>query len=238
MVSEFFAAFLGTLGGLTVALAAVRVLSANFIEHQLAKALAQHQHGLDQQLTHLSTELNRVSDVLSRRNEREFGVTEGVWERMIRALGTAQGQLGQGKSVPVFRFMAEDEAQLVIEALEFEDWQKAELRQAGTGERDELYTRFDFAHGVRESFSEWAEFKNYLSTRQIFLSKPIHDGFAQIRDELQKILVKANLYVNQEERMPVQDRAGIGRLLAIDLNEKVDDLAIIIRRRFGFDDNA
>ena len=127
MLMDFVVSFLGTLGGMGVAIATLRYLSLSFIEHRLATALANHQHTLDLQLSRLSADLNRVGDMLSRRNEREFGVTEGAWERMIRAVGTAQEQLGDGRHTPVFAIMNEQESMRIISELPFDEAQKQQL---------------------------------------------------------------------------------------------------------------
>src|ERR1051326_5453435 len=89
MFSEFVGGFLGALGGVGVGAAALRFLASKLIEHRLTIALAEHQHGLDKQLETVKTQMDRLSDILSRRNEREFQVTEGAWERVIQAVGTA-----------------------------------------------------------------------------------------------------------------------------------------------------
>ena len=83
MFSDFIGGFLGAIGGLVAGVVALRYLIAKYIEIQIAKDLAQHKHGLDKQLTTLQTQLSRFSDVLSRRNEREFKVVEDAWGHMI-----------------------------------------------------------------------------------------------------------------------------------------------------------
>ena len=101
--------------------------------------------------------------------------------------------------------------------------------------RDALYAQFDFARGLRESYREWAEFKNFLSTRQIFLHSRILQGFNQIRDDLHGVLVRCRLYVNRLDEMSFNDLAELRRRLAVDINNQIDQLAVIIRGRFGFD---
>src|ERR1051326_1137881 len=91
MFSEFVGGFLGALGGVGVGAAALRFLASKLIEHRLTIALAEHQHGLDKQLETVKTQMDRLSDILSRRNERDFKVTGGVWERIFEAGGRAGG---------------------------------------------------------------------------------------------------------------------------------------------------
>src|SRR5207249_4972286 len=102
MFTDFLGGFLGALGGVAAGVLALKYLGGKLIELQISKVVAEHKHSLDKQLTTLQAQLSRFSDVLSRRNEREFAVTEGTWERLIKAVGTAQNELGNGKPVPAF----------------------------------------------------------------------------------------------------------------------------------------
>src|SRR5882762_2639165 len=93
-VGDFLIPFLGAFGGVAAAVGAFKYLGGKLIEHQLAKALTEHKHELDKQLAGVNAGMSRLGDVLSRRNEREFTVTEAAWERMIEAFGLAQGSFG------------------------------------------------------------------------------------------------------------------------------------------------
>src|SRR5207244_2689722 len=110
-----------------------------------------------------------------------------------------------------------------IEALDFTPEQKERLREVSERERDDLFANFDVANRLAKSFHEWAEFKNWLSIRQIFLTIRIFEGFADIRDTVQKILVHVQMYVGRE-RMSVEDWASIGRTLIVDVNDKIEKL--------------
>ncbi|MEA2328836.1 MAG: hypothetical protein QOE68_3795 [Thermoanaerobaculia bacterium] len=81
-MSGFLESFLGTLAAGGVLVVALRFLGGKLIEHQLAKALSDHNHELAKQLATLQGGMSRLGDVLSRRNEREFEVVEGAWKRM------------------------------------------------------------------------------------------------------------------------------------------------------------
>jgi hypothetical protein len=81
-MSGFLESFVGTLAAGGVLVVALKFLGGKFIEHQLAKALSDHNHELAKQLATLQGGMSRLGDVLSRRNEREFAVVEGAWKKM------------------------------------------------------------------------------------------------------------------------------------------------------------
>lgn len=111
MWTDFLSAFLGGFGGVAAGFLLVKWLGAKFIETQLAKAVANHQHDLDKQLATLEGGMSRLGDVLSRRNEREFTVVERAWELMIEAFGLAQNDFGvSSKPVPFFALTGEPRA--------------------------------------------------------------------------------------------------------------------------------
>jgi hypothetical protein len=234
MFTDFIGGFLGALGGLAIGVAALRYLLAKFIEMQISKDLAEHKHGLDKQLTTLQAQLSRFSDVLSRRNEREFKITEETWERLIKAVGVAQNELGNGKPVPSFVMMGEAEALALIDKLSFSDEQKDALRARTRQGRDDLYRQIDFRRGVYRSFDDWSELKNYLSTHQIFLHDSVLGPVIALRDELQHLLIHAQTYAESNERMPLSDLVDMHHKLEKDFNEAIDEIALAIRKRFGF----
>jgi hypothetical protein len=234
MFGDFIGGFLGALGGLAAGVAALRYLLGKYIELQISKDLAEHKHGLDKQLTTLQSQLSRFSDVLSRRNEREFAVTEKTWELMIEAFGTAQGHFSPGKSVPVLKLRAEADAQKVISKLPFDDEQKEALRRASQDERDELYEQYELTRGYVECHKLWAAFKNYVSTHEIFFAQDIFEKFTEIRNDLYGVIVHVEMFVGPDgEDFDTPEKIKVNKdLRAID--EKVKTLTVLIRERFGF----
>jgi len=234
VLSNILSSFIGAFGGVGAALLLVKWLGGKFIEHKLSKAIENHKHELATQLSHLEAELNRFTDLLSRRNEKAFQIIEGAWERMIRAVGTAQGSLGRGRApAAAFRLLDEDQALRTIATLPFSQEQKEQLRNASPAHRDDLYAGFDFVIAVRETHTQFAEFKNFLSTRQIFFEEAIFEKFAELRDGLQRVLIRAGLYTRPSE-IPLEQRIEMEHILLDELNEKIDSLATVIRARFGF----
>jgi hypothetical protein len=150
------------------------------------------------------------------------------------AVGTAQGSLGYGTSVPAFKMMQEAEALRVIESSPFSEEQKEELRSPGLSDRDELWRQFNFRQGVQVSFEKWAEFKNWLSIRQIFLPSDVFTSFAEIRDELSKVLSRARVYCMQGHTIPPIEVSEVNRMLEHAVNNKIDALGVMIRTKFGF----
>jgi hypothetical protein len=238
MFTDFLGGFLGALGGVTAGVFALKYLGAKLIELQISKAVAEHKHGLDRQLTTLQAQLSRFSDVLSRRNQREFEITEGAWERLIKAVGCAQNELGKGKPVPAFVMMGEAEALALIDKLSFSDEQKAALRAEHGQGRDDLYRRLDFRRGVYRSLDEWSELKNYVSTHQIFLHDSVLAPITKLRDDLHGMVIHAQMYADDDEGMPLQERVDMHRRLARDFNAAIEDIALAIRKRFGFVEEA
>jgi hypothetical protein len=235
VVSDFYSGFLRDLGGLVVVVAAVGFLFSKLTEHQLTKALDKHKHGLDEKLTKLQAEMGRFSDVLSRRNEREFSVTEAAWEHMMVAVGTAQGRLNYGGEVPPpFKNMQEEEALRAIDSSPFSEAQKEELRSPGLSDRTELWGQYNFRQGVQASLEKWVDFKNWLSIRQIFLEPAIFAGFAEIRDELNNVLSHARAYCMPGHTTPVTALAEMNQTVRNDVDKKIDSLGEMIRTRFGF----
>lgn len=236
MLRDFIASLLGGLTAVSLGLIALKYLTTWFIEHRLNKALEDHRHGLATQLAQLHANLARVGDVLSRRNEREFAVTENAWDLLIRAAGEAQSGLGGLRRVPAFFRLDEDEALRVIDGLSFAESDKNRLRAVAGQERDDLYSRLDRKYAVLSSLKAWADFKNFVSTRQIFFTATIYAQFISIRDELHGTLIRLEMYAEDEERMPFEARSNAERFLMVDLNDKIDQLAGTIRGRFGFGD--
>ena len=235
-MSGFIEGFLGmlTAGGVLVLL--LRFFGGELIKHQFSKALADHNHELAKQLAALQGGMSRLGDVLSRRNEREFSVTEGAWERMMVAVGTAQGSLSlnYGPKPPAFKMMQEAEALRVIDSSSFSEEQKGELRSPGLSERDELWRQFNFRQGVQASFEKWAEFKNWLSIRQIFLQGDVFAAFSEIRDELNKVITRARVYCMPGHTVPAIEVSEINRMLRNQVDNKINGLGEMIRTRFGF----
>lgn len=235
MLREFAASLLGGLAAITCGVIALKYLTTWFIEHRLNKALDDHRHELAVQLAELHANLARVGDMLSRRNEREFAITETAWDLLIRAAGEAQGGFGGLRRVPAFSQMDEQGALRVIGSLSWPETDKERLRAAGQ-DRDDLFSRLDRKYLAASSMRAWAEFKNFVSTRQIFFTPAVYAQFTAIRDELYSTLVRLETYAEDEARMPFETRAEAERFLMVDLNEKIEELAAAIRARFGFTD--
>jgi len=234
MFTDFVGGFLGALGGLAAGVAALRYLLGKYIELQISKDLADHKHGLDKQLTTVQAQLSRFSDVLSRRNEREFSVTEKAWELMIEAFGTAQGYFGQGREVPVFKLMDETDALKIINKLPFDEDERVALRKAGPNERDEKYEKFELARGYSKSYERATYFKNYVSSHEILFAQTTYERFVEIRNDLFSIVVDVGMYVGHDpEDFTTNEKIKIGKNLRA-LDEKVKALAVLIRERFGF----
>jgi hypothetical protein len=233
-VNEFVASLLGTIAGMSIAFAALRYLTSSLVEHQLAKALARHSHDLARQLASVEAQLNRVGDVLSRRNEREFAVTEAAWDLLIRAIGEAQSRFGGLRRVPVFLTMDDAEALRVIDSLPFDEPEKTALRDAGGEERDRLYAQYARRDDIRVSLKAWAEFKNFVNTRQIFLSGSVHGAMLDIRDQLYRLLIRIEMHARRGEDLPAEQQENAHDVLMVELNAKIDALALVIRQRFGF----
>lgn len=237
MIGEFVAALLGTLGGAGLAIMALRFLSGKFIEVQIGRALATHQHGLDQALATLQTQLTRVSDVLSRRNEREFAVTEQAWEKMIRAAGMVQQEFSALRhDAPDFVGMDDSTAVLIIGQLPFDDERKRKLRGVWGEERNKLYEAYELQYGVKLAEERLVDFKNWLSASQIFLSPAIHASFAVIRDGVLEVLSIAYAYASRRESLPTDVRCELTDKMQA-LNGLIDTLGADIRVRFGFEED-
>ena len=67
---DFFISFVSAFGGLAVGVAALRCSAAHLIQLQISKVVAEHQHGLDKQLTSVQAQLSRFSDVLGKQAQR------------------------------------------------------------------------------------------------------------------------------------------------------------------------
>lgn len=233
-IGEILGAFFGGFGGVAAGFLLMKWLGAKFVETQLAKAIANHQHELDKQLATLEGGMARLGDVLSRRNEREFAVTEQAWALMIEAFGTAQGHFSPGKDVPVFKLKNDARAMKIIAKLPFEDEEKERLRQAGDDERDELYERLELTRGYVLCHKLWAAFKNYVSTHEIFFAQAIYERFIEIRNDLYGVIVHVEMFIGDDaEDFSTKEKMQVnGDLRALD--EKVKALAVMIRERFGF----
>ncbi len=169
MGSDFFASFLGTLGAGGVLVLVLRYLSTRFVEQQLVKALADHQHALDLKLATLQASMSRLGDLLSRRNEREFAVVEGAWELLINALGSLQSLFSPGRPHPGFGTLSQPDALVIIHRLPFAEADKDRLRASDPAHRDELYSILDVAREYPACFGAWGKLKAFLNTRQIIL---------------------------------------------------------------------
>jgi hypothetical protein len=231
MFIDFIGGFLGALGGLAAGVAGLRYLLGKYIEMQISKDLAIHQHGLDKQISTLEAQLSRVSDVLSRRNEREFAVTEKAWELMNLAFGTSQLRFGNGRGMHNFLMKSDPEAFAVIAKLPFDDPEKEQLRNAPRNERDELYERFDIRESYATCHKLWAEFGNYVSSHEIFFAEKIYQAFVEIKNDVFGVLCHAEMFFDPEDEK--YDRRTADKMLR-EISVKVSALATVIRERFGF----
>jgi len=238
-LGDFFIPFLGAFGGGVVsAVAALKYLGGKLIEHQLAKALADHKLELDKQLAGVNAGMSRLGDVLSRRNEREFTVTEATWERMIQAFGLAQEAFGvSSKPSAIFKITGgESEALKIIAKLPFDDEKKEKLRQAGQDGRDDLYSRYELERRYIECHKAWAEYKNYVSTHEIFFSEAIYKAFIEIRDDVYGVIVHVEMFIGPDaEDFTGRERVKVAHDLR-DIDRKVGALASVVRQRFGFNE--
>jgi len=147
----------------------------------------------------------------------------------------AQLELGDGKSVPPFVMLGQEEALSLIDKLPFTDDEKDALRNATSAtKRADLYLRYDLRYGVRKSMVLWGELKNWVSTHQIFLHVKVLSASLKIQNELFSILVDAEGYAEDLEVMPLDERIAMKKKLREDFNKAIDDIAETIRSRFGF----
>lgn len=231
--------FLGTGAALLIGGAALKKLSTWFVEHRLEVALKEHQYSLDTKLARLEADLGRVTDLVSRRNEREFSVVETAWDLMIRAVGDAQGKFGtMHYAPPDFTKLTQAEAERVVVATSFTPEEKKALLEADPVHRIDLFRKIMFIYGARESRKAWGEFKNHLSTRQIFISPSIHAQFMSVQNELSEILSTAEAYTEMGMEIPTKERVQINKKLHGTINTTIDSLGANIRKRFGFEEEA
>jgi hypothetical protein len=232
--STAFAAF----GGAAVAVGVIHYLSKRLIEHQLAKALAIHQASLDKQLAEVQSSMARINDVLSRRNEREFAITEQAWELMNKAVGAAQEGFGPGRPNVAFAIIQEPAALRMIDELPFDERDKALLRAGSPTERDELFKQLDLRQTLDVVYRAWVEFKNFVAVKEIFLDANVLAELERIRDAVYGIYVRRSMYAqtgHHISEMSVAERAITDRELKVDLNERIKALAQRIRKRFQYD---
>jgi hypothetical protein len=181
--------------------------------------------------------MSRLGDVLSRRNEREFTATEATWERMIQAFGLAQEAFGALSKPPaIFKITGESEALKIVAKLSFDDEQKEKLRQAGQDGRDDLYSQHELERRYIECHRAWAEYKNYVSTHEIFFSDAIYKAFIEIRDDVYGVIVHGEMFIGSDaEDFTGRERVKVARDLR-DIDRKVGALASVVRQRFGFNE--
>jgi hypothetical protein len=221
-MSDFYTGFLRDLGGIAVLVSALGFLFNKLLERQLAK---------------FQVDMVRLGDVLSRRNEREFQVTEGAWEKMILAFGKTREDFGPAAKPAVsFRIMSDFEALKLIARLPYDADEKEKLINANASERDELYEGYELEHRVIECRQPGAEFRNYVSTHEIFFSEHIYKAFIQIRDDLAGVIIHVEMFVGADGMtFSGAERVKVSHDLdAID--KKISSLASVIRRRFGFNE--
>ncbi|HKO54405.1 MAG TPA: hypothetical protein VJ276_00925 [Thermoanaerobaculia bacterium] len=233
MWSDFWASFFGALGGIGALVAGLYLFGGKLLDHRLEKSLDDYRSKLATDLAVLENGMQRLGDVLSRRNEREFAVTEKAWELMISAFGTAQVRFGNGRQVPVFMMMPEREAMKIIASLPFPEEDKQVLRDLTPAKRDELYELFDLRESYGVGHKLWAEFKNYVSSHEIFFDEEICQAFVEIRDELYGVLCHVEMFTDPDSE--AYDRRTADRMLR-DIHRKVSGLATAIRARFGFNE--
>jgi hypothetical protein len=233
MWSDFWASFFGTLGGVGSLAAGVHFFGGKLLDHRLKKGLEDHRSALARDLAVLENGMKRLGDVLSRRNEREFIVVEKAWERMIPAFGTAQARFGNGREVPAFVVLEEGEALKVIAGQPFSEEEKQALRELAPGRRGWLYELYDLRESYSVCHNLWAEFKNYVSSHEIFFAEGVYQSFGEIRTDLFGVLCHVEMFTGPDSE--AYDRGTADRLLR-EIDGKVSALAAVIRARFGFNE--
>lgn len=176
--------FLGTATALALALAILKYLVPRFIEHKLGLVLQRSQHELDATIKRLEVDLGRVSDVLSRRNEREFAVIERAWELMIRTVGSAQTNFLWAEDLIDLVNLEEADAVQLIDGTTFSAEEKSLLRSMRGEQRQKLYATVVHHYRTRQVEAAWHEFNNCLSAKQIFMTPSIYAMFPSIAHEL------------------------------------------------------
>lgn len=216
-MSDFYSGFLRDLGGLAVLVTVLGFLFKYLLDHQFSK---------------VQTQMSRFSDILSRRNEREFAVIERAIELMMVAVGVAQQRIGQGGPVPSFQVMQETDALAKIEASAFPEEQKANLRSADIVDRDRLYCVYEQAWSFRICNDACVDFENYLSIKQIFFQPAIFGALRTVEKELNHVLTLVKTHVSTQQLPVFGIQTEIQLFLDVSLNRRIDELGSIIRQRF------
>ncbi|MEO8381923.1 MAG: hypothetical protein ABI779_19835 [Acidobacteriota bacterium] len=224
MWSEFWVSILGVFGGAVILVPALMWLSDRFLGQGLAKDLKRFE-----------TQLERVSDLVSRRNEREFAVVEVAWEHMIHAVAEVENRLTSARlNIPTFAVLGDEELDRVIGMLPFSELERNSVREAPKAERGAICAIYETTLAYRECSKAWGELKNWLSTHEIFMSSDIHRRFRSIENHVTHALSIVFTSAVAKEALPTAQRIEIGQLFGATVSTEKRELGGAIRKRFGF----
>jgi hypothetical protein len=237
-LATIVSSFLGTAAALTLGLFALKALSGRLIEHRLAIALQESQQRFDEKLARVEAELGRASDLLSRRNEREFAVAEQAWELMMRAFGAAQEHYLFAEEDDLDNYEEQDVAAVIDSYLLLSEGERRRLKDIPRPRRQKLFEMSVAHHRMVVTEKAWGDFKNSLTAKQIFMTSEIYGEFLAIAHELSDNTLA--LARARAETGAWPDRAAITmkKSLGETIDEMIDRLGAKIRSRFGFEESV
>jgi hypothetical protein len=232
--SDFAGGLAGTLVAGGVGTVVLKQLLEPLIRHQFDIALEDHKQTNAREIEAVRADIGRLSDVLGRRNQKEFEIVHEAWQRATRAVGfTQQAAMRMETNMPDFHNLDEDRAFAVIEASPFHEVNKIRLRKAAPQERWDLYAEFLFWWRLSEARSAVNEFSNYVNANRIFLVVDIRDRMLTVAQELGSAIVSVEIGYAADFKMVAE-----GAEQARKTSTMLDELEAAIQRRFHLLDES
>lgn len=165
----------------------------------------------------------------SRLADKRLEVSQEAWQRIIKAVGTAQKRFGPGREVPVFMMLNETKAEEVISALPFSDKEKDRLRSSAPNSRDDLYEKLDTKYSYIAAHEAWADAKNFVSSNEFLLHPEHKTRMKSILDDVYSVLTTVKMSIEGGGSF----RRDVSRTLVVTLNSKLDELEKVMRDHLG-----
>lgn len=162
-------------------------------------------------------------------SDKRLEVSQEAWQRLIKAVGTAQNRFGPGREVPVFMMLNETKAEEVILALPFSDEEKDRLRRSAPKSRDDLYEKLDTKHSYIAAHGAWTDAKNFVASNEFLLHPEHKTRMKSILDDVYSVLTNVKMSIEDGGAF----RRDVSRTLVVTLNRKLDELEKVLREHLG-----
>lgn len=217
-------------GASVIAYGSLRLFLRRWLDHRFDQSLEEFKRKQSELLEQTRYEINTRFDRITKIHEKEFEVLPKAWKMLQDAYGRLIRLASPLQQWPELDRFSDNELEAFLENCELQDFQKEELRQAD----DKLAYYQEKAYWVRlnDAIRAFYEFRDYLRSNKIFLSRDLFDLFSQIEKALRQAKIELE---HPEEDEPWTGKTDIFTELESTMDKLLEDLEISVQKRLHFD---